>query len=147
MAHLYADAFDATPDQDLIRHRYSAARAAAMAGCGRGDDAAKLGDFEREKWRTQARSWLRAELADWKKLLDNNLAKATKRDMVRQNLTFWQTDADLAGLREPAELLKLPADERKDLSHCGTTLATSSKQARRSKVMRGGVSPLNTSYA
>jgi len=43
--------------------RYLAARAAALAGCGQGRDAADLGDAERVRWRRQAYEWLRGELA------------------------------------------------------------------------------------
>ena len=114
MARLYADAFDAAPQQNLARHRYNAARAAALAGCGQGEDAARLEDREREKWRTLARQWLRADLAGWKKLLDDKMVKAATRDRAHQLLTQWHSELDLAGLREPAELLKLSAEERQD---------------------------------
>jgi serine/threonine-protein kinase len=46
LARLYADAFAADPGltEDLAAgHRYRAARAAALAGCGRGEDAPGLG--------------------------------------------------------------------------------------------------------
>jgi hypothetical protein len=36
------------------------------------------------------------------------------REWLRQRLTDWLREADLACLRDPAELGKLPADERKD---------------------------------
>ena len=36
------------------------------------------------------------------------------RERVRQALTEWRADPDLAGLRDPVEVEKLPADERKD---------------------------------
>jgi eukaryotic-like serine/threonine-protein kinase len=41
-------------------------------------------------------------------------ADAGTRDRVRQWLTLWRGEPDLAGLREPAELAKLPSDERRD---------------------------------
>ena len=44
--------------------------------------------------------------------LDNGNAQ-TKAD-VRWRMQFWQTDGDLAGLREPRALEALPADERKE---------------------------------
>jgi serine/threonine-protein kinase len=50
-------------------HRSSAARYAALAGCGRGTDVAGLSDPERAVWRTRAREWLRADLAAWGKAL------------------------------------------------------------------------------
>jgi tetratricopeptide (TPR) repeat protein len=114
-ARLYAEAFAAAPRlaQDLrAGHRYHAARAAARAGCGRGADAGGSGETERTQWRAQAREWLRADLAAWGQALDSD--SATARASVRQRLTQWRADPDLAVLREPVELDNLPADERKD---------------------------------
>ena len=51
--------------------RYPAARCAALAGCGLGEDAAKLDEVERARWRRQARAWLRADLAVWANALEN----------------------------------------------------------------------------
>ena len=113
LARLYATAFAADPrlGEDIgAGHRYNAARAAALVGCGRGTDATGLSEDERRRWRDQARLWLWADLTAWGKSLDNPPA----RPRVLQVLTRWRTDPDLAGLREPAELDKLPADERKD---------------------------------
>ena len=53
-ARLYAEAFaaDATlADDPRFSHRSNAARAAALAGCGQGEDAAGLGEADRMKWR------------------------------------------------------------------------------------------------
>jgi serine/threonine-protein kinase len=114
-ARLYTEAFaaDATLADDLrLNHRYNAARAAALAGCGKGEDAAGLGATERKRWRDQAREWLRADLASWGKALDRDPAAA--RESVRQRLTKWRVDPDLAGLREPTELEKLSVGERND---------------------------------
>jgi serine/threonine-protein kinase len=112
LARFYTDAFAADSklaDDFRAGHCFNAACAAAQAG-----RAAELSAPERAKWRAQARQWVRANLAAWKNRLDENLANATTRDRVRQTLTQWQSDPDLAGLREPAELQKLSADERKD---------------------------------
>ena len=51
--------------------RYPAARCAALAGCGLGEDGAKLDEAERARWRRQARDWLRADLAVWALTLDS----------------------------------------------------------------------------
>ena len=113
-ARLHAEGFAADPrlaDDLRVGHRYNAARAAALAGCGRGVDAAGLGEPERRRWREQARHWLRADLAAWGKMLDDPV---TARDPVRTTLSRWRGEPDLAGLREPAELEKLSADERQD---------------------------------
>jgi serine/threonine-protein kinase len=115
MAGLYADAFAAAPSlaEDLgAGHRYNAARAAAQAGCGRGADAAGLGKEDRARLREQAREWLRADLAARARALDAG-SKAT-RAADRRALARWRYEPDLACVREPGELNKLAADERKE---------------------------------
>jgi serine/threonine-protein kinase len=92
--------------------RYPAARCAALAGCGLGEDGAELSAAERTRWRKQARDWLQADLAVWAKTLDSGSPAA--RVLVRRLLTQWQADPDLAGLREPSALGRLSADERKE---------------------------------
>jgi serine/threonine-protein kinase len=92
--------------------RYLAARCAALAGCGRGTDAAQLGDAERAHWRQQAREWLRADLASWTKTLVNG----TEKDLAlaRRMLAHWQAEPDLAGIRDLQALDKVSAEERND---------------------------------
>jgi serine/threonine-protein kinase len=136
-ARLYADAFAADPDlaenlagecrsraargdeqpvgrvEDLsMECRYPAARCAALASCGLGEDGANLSEGERTRWRRQARDWLQADLAVWARTLDSGSRAA--RTLVRRMLTQWQIDPDLAGLREPSAVDKLSADERKE---------------------------------
>jgi serine/threonine-protein kinase len=121
LAQVFADAFAADPrlaEELHDGHRYAAARAAARAGCGRSADAAHLGESDRAQWRAQAREWLRADLAAWTKVLDGDPTGASpsspSRQSVRQQLTRWRADPELAGLRDPAELEKLPATERQE---------------------------------
>jgi serine/threonine-protein kinase len=112
-ARLYADAFATDPAlaEDLTwEYRYRAARWAALAGCGLDKDGAKLGETERAHWRAQARVWLRADLAAWARKLDGD--PAANRVHVKNTLTRWGADPDLAGLRESSALEKLPAGER-----------------------------------
>jgi serine/threonine-protein kinase len=133
-ARLFADAFEADPaladdlTMDCLRRsqgpehpadpievfnapcRYLAARCAALAGCGVGEDGAKLSEAERTRWRKQARQWLRADLVAWTKMLDSDSPVA--RNLAKEMLTLWQNEPDLAGLREPAGLKRLAADER-----------------------------------
>src|SRR5262249_40005057 len=115
MARLYADAFAADPslaDKFGASPRYTAARAAALAACGHGADATGLGDEEKARWRDQARRWLRADLASRARALD--AGSPATRGAIRLALTRWRIEPDLAGLREPGEMDKLPADERKE---------------------------------
>jgi eukaryotic-like serine/threonine-protein kinase len=112
-ARLYAEAFqaDATLADNLpAGHRYNAAYAAAQAGCGQGNDADKLDDKERARLRQQAREWLRADLTSWSKQAASD--KEADRALVHKTLTHWQGDPDLAGVRDPEALAKLPETER-----------------------------------
>jgi serine/threonine-protein kinase len=114
LARLYADAFAADPrlaDDPETGHRFRAARAAALVGCGRGADAAGVGEEEGRRWREQARRWLREDLVAWEKTLSG---PAAGRLRAARALSGWRADPDLAGLRTPSELAKLPADEGKD---------------------------------
>jgi serine/threonine-protein kinase len=114
-ARLYADAFaaDATlADDPRLSHRYNAARAAALAGCGQGEDATGLGEAERKRWRDQAREWLRADLAARARAF--NADPTTARADVRKALTHWREDPELGCVRDPGALDKLAADERKE---------------------------------
>jgi serine/threonine-protein kinase len=92
--------------------RYPAARCAALAGCGRGEDGAKLAEAERGRWRRQACAWLRADLAVWAEALDRGPREAHFK--VRAMLVKWRVDPDLAGLREPGALDRLSAEERQE---------------------------------
>ena len=123
-AGLYAAAFAADPQlaEDVrAGHRCSAARAAAVAGCGGGADGSGLGQSERERWRGQARAWLRLELAAWVKALES--AGPTERAEVQMTLAGWREDPDLAGLRDPSALEKLPPAERQDCRALWSELA------------------------
>jgi serine/threonine-protein kinase len=112
-AGLSAEAFASQPrlaDDLRAAHRYNAACDAARAGCGQGADAAGLTVAARLRWRRQALTWLRDELAAWKRAVDVGGPGAAP--LVGQTLRHWQADPDLAGLRDPAQLARLPAEER-----------------------------------
>jgi tetratricopeptide (TPR) repeat protein len=109
----YVQAFALKPQAayDLTAlHRYNAARAAALAGSGRGRGADKLKDEERARLRKKALNWLRADLAVYTKGLQGD--KPQDWTIALERLKHWQRDDDLAGIRDPAALAKLPAEER-----------------------------------
>jgi serine/threonine-protein kinase len=111
-ARCYAEAFAAEPklaDNLLSGDRYQAACAAARAAAGQGRDAGQLTAPERARLRRQALAWLRADLVRWTKILD--LGNPQGRSTVQQKLRHWQRDSDLAGIRDAAWLVNLPADE------------------------------------
>src|SRR5262249_33610829 len=91
--------------------RYLAARCAGLAGCEE-DGGSEPGDSERKRWRRQAREWLLADLATWGKLQGSG--NSLDRDLARQMLTRWQTDPELAGLREGTRLNDLGEDEQEE---------------------------------
>ena len=120
-AQLYADALAADPhlaDDLSVGHRYQAARSAALAGSGRGDDAKDLGDRERARWRAQARQWLRAELTAWEKELDRTPAAAGRCGRYFRNGTATGTRLEFA---ITATLRNCPRRNAPPAAPCGTT--------------------------
>jgi hypothetical protein len=112
-ARFYAEAFTAHPyllAGTPSDHRCNAARAAALAGCGRGRDAADLDDTSRAGFRRQARGWLRAELEARRRLLGQQPEKT--RWIVAYDMHRWLEDPDFAGVRGPEALARLPEAER-----------------------------------
>jgi Flp pilus assembly protein TadD len=111
-ARWYSEAFAARPGMVSSGHRYNAACAAALAGCGQGKDADKLDDEQRARLRRQALDWLRADLGAWGKRLEKEPDKA--RPVVFRQMKDWLADPDFAGVRGPEALAKLPEGERPD---------------------------------
>jgi hypothetical protein len=112
-ARLYTDALAADPqlaDDREAQHRYSAARAAALAAAGRGTDDPPPGQAARAALRKQALDWLRAELASLSSRVESGPPQA--RPVVMQTLLDWQLEPDLAGVRARDALARLPAAER-----------------------------------
>lgn len=108
-ARLCEEAFATQPalaDDPVHSNRYDAACHAALAGCGKGEDADTLDAAARARWRQKAFDWLHADLA-WR------LKRATtsdERKKLQASLEHWKRDRDLAGVRE--DLDRLPEDER-----------------------------------
>jgi tetratricopeptide (TPR) repeat protein len=115
-ARFYTTAFTEQPRlaSDLhLKHRYDAACAAALAGCGKGKDTSKLDDGERARLRKQALAWLEADLAAWAKARAlAAVSSPTALAEVNRTLEGWRTDPALAGVRGAGALSKLPAAER-----------------------------------
>ena len=111
-ARLYADVLSTQPalaDDLGAQHPYNAACAAALAGCGQGDDQPRPDESARIRLRQQALGWLKAQLAAWTALFDRDAkAKQTVAGIFRH----WKVDQDLVGVRNPEELAKLPEEER-----------------------------------
>jgi serine/threonine-protein kinase len=110
----YVKAFALHPnlDDELgVFHRYNAACVAARAGAGQDAAASGADAAERTRFRAQSRRWLQD-------LLDA-AAKPEPKDAPPAVLAAclclcWQTDPDLAAVRDKDALAKLPDAERKD---------------------------------
>jgi tetratricopeptide (TPR) repeat protein len=129
-AQLYAEAFktDGRLAEDLsVAHRYNAACAAALAGCGKGLHAEDLDDKEKMRWRKQALEWLRADLAARQKQLKNWWPG--QADKARTALRHWQKDGDLAGLRDALALKKMSEEERQACQRLWTDVQALLKKA------------------
>jgi Flp pilus assembly protein TadD len=112
-ARFYADAFAADPKlADNLKpwHRYNAACYAALAGCGKGTDAAKQDDQDRARLRGQALTWLRADLVLLRRRAGSG--EAPLRQDAAAKLSHWLIDSDLVGLRPGSEQVPMPAEER-----------------------------------
>jgi tetratricopeptide (TPR) repeat protein len=112
-ARFYQEAFTAQPALAAhlqAGHRYNAACAAALAGCGKGDQGHRLPEQERLRWRQQALTWLQADLDGWRVVLEKGPDRA--RPVIIAQLQHWQSDPDFAGLRGAEPLARLPETER-----------------------------------
>jgi hypothetical protein len=141
-ARLYAEAFDAGPklaDDLRAAHRYNAACCAALAGCGQGKDAAGLGEEECGPLRRMARSWLRADLAAWRRLLEQAPDKA--RPAVAQQMAHWLQDQDFTGVRGAEALARLPEAERQDWRQLWEEVEALRRRAAEPKAAAGAARP------
>ncbi len=130
-ARFYDEAFAAQPklaDQSGTFHRYNAACAAALAGCGHGKDADKLDGNERSRLRRQAVDWLRADLDAWRRRLDKEPDKF--RPIIVEEMQQWLADTDFTGVRGPEALAKLPEAERPAWQELWSGVADTLAQAR-----------------
>ncbi len=102
-ARLWRQAFEAFPKlaADLgTWNRYNAACAAARAGTA--------------EWRSQAATWLRADLALRAEQVNGRQFPPAARSAANA-LTHWLKASGLAAIRDEAELAKLPEAERESL--------------------------------
>jgi hypothetical protein len=91
-------------------HRFYAAGAAVLAGCGQGRDAADLDEESCAGLRRQALGWLRAELEAQRRLLERE--PAPNRGYIAGGLQRWLRDPYFDRVRGPEALQRLPAAER-----------------------------------
>jgi Flp pilus assembly protein TadD len=109
-ARLYEELFRKDPTAaESNERRYNAVCSAALAGCGQGEDDPAPDADERARLRRQALDWLQAELKVRTAALAAPVPKV--REAARRVFRHWQSDSDLAGVRDAAGLAALPDDE------------------------------------
>jgi serine/threonine-protein kinase len=91
-----------------VQHRYEGAWAAILAASGRGAGTESLDASHRAELRKQALTWLRANLDD----CCQHARDAHSRPGIDSMLRLWQRHPNLSGVRDPAAIAQLPADER-----------------------------------
>ena len=106
----WSEAFANDP-RIVARYRYGAARSAALAGSGKGDDDPKPDEAARAALRGKAKDWLREELRAREDALEAGTPET--RATVAETIGSWKWDSSLAGVREVDALEKLPVGERK----------------------------------
>jgi hypothetical protein len=112
-ARFYQDAFAGKPKLTSAQQafcRYNAVCAASLAAAGQGEDADNLDAKQKARLRQQALGWLRDNLKQYAKQLQD--ADAKSRHTVQQTLQHWQKDPDLASVRDKEALAKLSEAER-----------------------------------
>ena len=106
-------AADAKLTQDMnAQNRYNAACSAALAAAGQGIDKPTLDEAAKTGWRRQALAWLRADLTYWATYIERGDPK--NKAQMTGTLKHWESDRDLAGVRDEAQLAKLPEREQKE---------------------------------
>ena len=112
-ARIFDDALKADPelaDDPGNIFRLNAVTFAALAGSGRGVDDPAPDEAEKARLRAQALSWLRAEVVAWSRRLEG--ATEADRAKIASTLHDWKSDPNLAFVRLPITLAKLPGPER-----------------------------------
>src|SRR5260370_40498862 len=79
-------------DDLRLQYRYNAARAAALAGCGQGEDADKLNTKERAGLRKQVLDWLQADLKAYRQGVDKSADKAGPPTAQRNQQRVHETE-------------------------------------------------------
>ncbi|MDB5332960.1 MAG: serine/threonine protein kinase [Phycisphaerales bacterium] len=109
----YAQAFAQAPllaEAVGLAYRYNATCGAVQASVGRGEGAAALEEAQKTQLREQARQWMAADLAAWESLIESGIPQT--RAIAQRRLGHYQDDPDLAPVREPDALDKLPTREK-----------------------------------
>jgi serine/threonine-protein kinase len=114
-ARLTAEALESDPkigDNFQSRVRHQATGRAVLAGVGRGEDDPRPDEAARNRFRSQARDYFRADLRLYANKLES--AKPSDRNVIVKHLEHWKVCPDLAPVRDSEMRDKLPEAERKE---------------------------------
>jgi hypothetical protein len=103
--------------------RYFSACTAVLIGSG----GPPTDEAERARQRCLALDWLKLDLALWKRQLESGTPAC--RNKVKQLLRHWNVDRDLAGIRDPERLARLPDAEQKTWRALWADVAALEKKA------------------
>ena len=109
-------------------NRYKAACSAALAGCGKSKDDPRPSAELRTRLRHQALDWLKADLAACSKVLASGPPQA--RQSISETLRHWKVDSNLASVRDPEALQRLPEAERMEWRALWNAVDTLLKESR-----------------
>ena len=126
--HAWAAMLSANPQLGKDRQNanlYNASRMALKAGCGKQQN---VTEADQAILRQQALNWLKADLANWANLPDQDFPE--NRELIIRWLNDWKRDPDLAGIRDEAALRKLPPNEQLMWLTLWQNVESLSKQAR-----------------
>ncbi len=73
-------------------------------------------------------NWLKADLTYWGQA-SRRLGPSRTRPIIVRTLSHWRQDADLAGIRDSAALVKLPVEEQTAFSQLWVDVAALLKMA------------------
>jgi WD40 repeat protein/Flp pilus assembly protein TadD/tRNA A-37 threonylcarbamoyl transferase component Bud32 len=108
-------------------YREAAARCAAFVAAGQGEDAIRLDDEEKARWRKQACDWLRADLETWRGMLGKGSRNGAAA--VADKLELWLKDDDFRTVRGAKALATLPEAERRGWEKLWADVADMVEQA------------------
>jgi serine/threonine-protein kinase len=130
-ARVWAELLAAKPDlaPDVATESYyEAARAAALASCGRGREGVLPDSAARKQCRDQAAGWINRAVADLTARV--GACKPTERFEVAKRVGRWRVDPGLGAIRDESALAALRADERQALRDLWARVIAVQEQAR-----------------
>ncbi len=113
-ARLWDETFSKSPryaEDPNTGYRFAAACSAALAATGQGQEVPLTDQPVRDRLRKKAIDWLEADLTLCAAMIETG--SYPERSAIPTRLSYWRVVPDLAGVRDPAALADIPADEHR----------------------------------